>query len=62
MQNIALKPKPKIVDLTKKTGTVDTLTEARINCTSAEKVTIIMPSNDVDSNLLYKNITCIYSP
>lgn len=38
MKKIGLKDKPKVIDLTKKTGTVETLTEARINCTKEEKV------------------------
>ncbi|CAF4898416.1 unnamed protein product, partial [Rotaria socialis] len=29
--------KPKIIDLTKKFGTVETLTEARVNCPLEEK-------------------------
>lgn len=33
-----MKPKQKIVDITKKIGTVETLTEARINCAKEEKV------------------------
>jgi hypothetical protein len=30
--------KPKIIDLTKQFGTVETLTEARVNCSLEEKV------------------------
>ncbi|KAK3091430.1 hypothetical protein FSP39_019832 [Pinctada imbricata] len=37
MKRIKLRGKPKVIDLTKKTGTVETLTEARINCTLDEK-------------------------
>ncbi|KAL3869498.1 hypothetical protein ACJMK2_042172 [Sinanodonta woodiana] len=37
MGNIGLKEKPKVIDLTLKTGTVSTLTEARINCKMEEK-------------------------
>ena len=43
MKRIRLREKPKVVDITKKSGTVETLTEARINCTVDEKV-IIIPS------------------
>ena len=38
MQSIGLKAKPKIIDLTRKVGTVETLTEARIHCSNEEKV------------------------
>lgn len=38
MKTMGLKPKPKVVDITRKVGTVETLTEARINCTKEEKV------------------------
>ena len=38
MKNIGLKEKAKVIDLTRKVGTVETLTEARINCTKEEKV------------------------
>ena len=38
MKNIGLKDKAKVIDLTRKAGTVETLTEARINCTMEEKV------------------------
>lgn len=34
-----MREKPKVIDLTRKIGTVETLTEARINCTLEEKVT-----------------------
>ncbi|XP_045160625.2 ATP-dependent RNA helicase DDX24-like [Mercenaria mercenaria] len=37
MRKMGLKPKPKVVDITRKVGTVETLTEARINCTKEEK-------------------------
>ncbi|XP_052774075.1 ATP-dependent RNA helicase DDX24-like [Mya arenaria] len=37
MRKMGLKPKPKIVDLTRKMGTVETLTEARIHCPKEEK-------------------------
>ncbi|OWF40635.1 ATP-dependent RNA helicase DDX24-like [Mizuhopecten yessoensis] len=37
MKTIGLKDRPKIIDLTRKIGTVETLTEARINCTMDEK-------------------------
>ncbi|KAK3601514.1 hypothetical protein CHS0354_027660 [Potamilus streckersoni] len=37
MGNIGLKERPKVIDLTLKTGTVSTLTEAKINCTVEEK-------------------------
>ena len=40
MQSIGLKDKPKIVNLTRRVGTVETLTEARINCAKDEKVRI----------------------
>lgn len=38
MKSIGLKDKPKVIDLTRKVGTVETLTEARINCSTEEKV------------------------
>ena len=38
MERIGLRHKPKVIDLSRKTGTVETLTEARINCTKEEKV------------------------
>jgi ATP-dependent RNA helicase DDX24/MAK5 len=34
---IGIKPKPKIVDLTRKMGTAETLTESRIHCGTTEK-------------------------
>ncbi|KAL4236867.1 ATP-dependent RNA helicase ddx24 [Mactra antiquata] len=37
MKKVGLKSKPKVVDITRKVGTVDTLTEARIHCTKEEK-------------------------
>ena len=33
-----MREKPKVIDLTRKIGTVETLTEARINCSLEEKV------------------------
>ena len=38
MKNISLKEKAKVIDLTRKMGTVETLTEARINCSKEQKV------------------------
>ena len=38
MSKIGISDKPKIVDLTKKEVTAETLTEARITCTMEEKV------------------------
>ena len=38
MSKIGISEKPKIVDLTKKEITAETLTEARIMCTMEEKV------------------------
>ena len=38
IRKMGVKTKPKIVDITRKIGTVDTLCEARINCTKEEKV------------------------
>lgn len=35
---VGMKSNPKIVDLSRKVGTVETLTEARINCDLEEKV------------------------
>ena len=40
MKNIGLKEKAKVIDLTRKIGTVETLTEARINCSKEEKVCV----------------------
>ena len=37
MEMIGVKPRPKIVDLTRKVGTAETLTESRIHCSSTEK-------------------------
>ncbi|XP_060085652.1 ATP-dependent RNA helicase DDX24-like [Ylistrum balloti] len=37
MKRIGLKDRPKVIDLTRKIGTVETLTEARINCSMDEK-------------------------
>lgn len=37
LTSIGVKDGPKIVDITRKLGTVETLTEARINCTHEEK-------------------------
>ncbi|CAC5367502.1 DDX24 [Mytilus coruscus] len=37
IERIGLRHKPKVIDLSRKTGTVETLTEARINCTKEEK-------------------------
>lgn len=39
MSRIQMREKPKVIDITRKIGTVETLTEARINCTLEEKVT-----------------------
>ena len=39
MKHVGIKDKPKVVDITRKVGTAETLTEARINCTTDEKVT-----------------------
>lgn len=38
MSRIQMREKPKVIDLTRKIGTVETLTEARINCSLEEKV------------------------
>ena len=38
MSKIGISEKPKVVDLTKKEITAETLTEARITCTIEEKV------------------------
>ena len=43
MKSIGLKDKPKVIDLTRKVGTVETLTEARINCSTEEKVGSYIP-------------------
>ncbi|XP_064625673.1 ATP-dependent RNA helicase DDX24-like isoform X2 [Lineus longissimus] len=37
VSQVGLRDKPKVVDITRKVGTVDTLMEARINCTNPEK-------------------------
>lgn len=37
MELIGVKPRPKIVDLTRKIGTAETLTESRIHCGTTEK-------------------------
>ncbi|KAL5017190.1 hypothetical protein ScPMuIL_006779 [Solemya velum] len=37
MKNIGMKEHAKVIDLTQKTGTVDTLTETRINCSLEDK-------------------------
>ncbi|XP_041358489.1 ATP-dependent RNA helicase DDX24-like [Gigantopelta aegis] len=37
MTRIGIKERPKVIDVTRKTGTAETLTEARINCTTNEK-------------------------
>ncbi|KAK2878254.1 hypothetical protein Q8A67_019045 [Cirrhinus molitorella] len=37
MEKVGVKDKPKIIDLTRKEATVETLTETRINCTKEEK-------------------------
>ncbi|RXN22844.1 ATP-dependent RNA helicase DDX24 [Labeo rohita] len=37
MEKVGIKDKPKIIDLTRKEATVETLTETRINCTKEEK-------------------------
>ena len=42
MKNIGLKEKAKVIDLTRKVGTVETLTEARINCAKEEKVRLCL--------------------
>lgn len=38
---VGIQGKPKVIDLTKKIGTAERLTEARINCALEEKVTKI---------------------
>jgi len=35
---VGMSAKPKIIDLTKQFGTVETLTEARVNCSLEDKV------------------------
>ena len=35
---LGIQDKPKVIDLTRKEATVDTLTEARIDCQRSEKV------------------------
>ena len=40
MSKIGVSDKPKVIDLTKKIGTAETLTEARITCTTDEKVVV----------------------
>ncbi|XP_052001669.1 ATP-dependent RNA helicase DDX24 [Xyrauchen texanus] len=37
MEKVGIKDKPKIIDLTRREATVETLTETRINCTKEEK-------------------------
>lgn len=37
MQKVGMKGKPKVIDLTRKQATVETLTESRIHCPSDEK-------------------------
>uniref|UniRef100_A0A671QXA2 ATP-dependent RNA helicase n=1 Tax=Sinocyclocheilus anshuiensis TaxID=1608454 RepID=A0A671QXA2_9TELE len=37
MEKVGIKDKPKVIDLTRKQATVETLTETRINCTKEEK-------------------------
>ncbi|XP_073725916.1 ATP-dependent RNA helicase DDX24 isoform X2 [Misgurnus anguillicaudatus] len=37
MEKVGIKDKPKVIDLTRKEATVETLTETRINCTKEEK-------------------------
>ncbi|XP_059375467.1 ATP-dependent RNA helicase DDX24 [Carassius carassius] len=37
MEKVGIKGKPKVIDLTRKEATVETLTETRINCTKEEK-------------------------
>ena len=39
---VGMKNKPKIIDLTKKLGTAERLTEARINCALEDKVDFIV--------------------
>ena len=41
VQELGIQTKPKVIDLTTKEATVDTLTEARINCGQKEKVCAI---------------------
>ena len=64
MKNIGLKEKAKVIDLTRKMGTVETLTEARINCSKEQKVGELtfylkflnfwMPENFAVYNLKFK--------
>ena len=52
---VGMNSKPKIIDLTKKFGTAETLTEARVNCALEEKVRSLVrfiSSLDMDT-LLY---------
>lgn len=37
MEKVGIKGKPKVIDLTRREATVETLTETRINCTKEEK-------------------------
>ena len=54
MARIGIKEKPKVIDVTRQAGTAESLTEARINCTTAEKVIqpqpVLASHNGVESN------------
>jgi len=39
---VGMNAKPKIIDLTKQFGTVETLTEARVNCSLEDKVCLFV--------------------
>lgn len=38
MAKVGMKDRPKVIDLTGRVGTADTLTEAKIHCATGEKV------------------------
>ena len=52
MERIGISEKPKIVDLTKKDMTAETLTEARITCSVEDKVSRAINILSLNKNLL----------
>ena len=51
MQHLGMSAKPKVVDLTRKAGTAETLTETKIHCSMADKVRTLS-SGWIDNSVL----------
>ena len=59
---VGMNAKPKIIDLTKKLGLAETLTEARVNCSLEEKVCCLIDSSKSNyffSSIVFRICICI---